>query len=312
MKKIGFLILTFLAMMCWTQKAKGEAVCVYKLYNKINQEFLYTVNKSEYKTLANLEQVWVAKGQGFEVSDTQNKNFQAVYRYYNVAKGYHVLTQNKSEGIAFERKGWTPEGIAFFSPNKGKLPVYRVKNKDGGYRYPADKKTKKILLAQGWSDDGIAWYQDTEGQKNLEFNKIGLGSETQINIPEGFEVQNPFPNVSIYEANNYPWGQCTWYVYNRARQLGIHYDLAMGNGGDWGRGPNYEVSHVPQVNTAVSFNPGQAGADQVYGHVAFVEQVRSDGSILISESNVQGLGIVSYRTFSAAEACQFRYIIGRG
>ena len=45
----------------------------------------------------------------------------------------------------------------------------------------------------------------------------------------------------------------------------------------------------------------------VYGHVAFVEQVKSDGSILISESNFKGLGIVSYRTFDAETAKQFTY-----
>ena len=48
-----------------------------------------------------------------------------------------------------------------------------------------------------------------------------------------------------------------------------------------------------------------------HGHIAFVEQVKSDGSILISESNVKGLGIVSYRTFDAETAKQFTYVIGK-
>ncbi|CAD0164832.1 protein of unknown function [Streptococcus thermophilus] len=41
-----------------------------------------------------------------------------------------------------------------------------------------------------------------------------------------------------------------------------------------------------------------------------MEQVQSDGSILISESNVKGLGVVSYRTFDAETAKQFTYVIG--
>ncbi|MDG4525707.1 CHAP domain-containing protein, partial [Streptococcus suis] len=48
-----------------------------------------------------------------------------------------------------------------------------------------------------------------------------------------------------------------------------------------------------------------------YGHIAFVEQVKPDGSILISESNVQGLGVISYRVFDAQIAKQFTYVIGK-
>ncbi|MBW1570702.1 CHAP domain-containing protein, partial [Streptococcus sp. SPC0] len=55
----------------------------------------------------------------------------------------------------------------------------------------------------------------------------------------------------------------------------------------------------------------QAGADPTYGHIAFVEQVKSDGSILISETNTKGLGVVSYRTFDKATANQFTYVIGK-
>ncbi|MFS9277643.1 CHAP domain-containing protein, partial [Streptococcus parasanguinis] len=44
--------------------------------------------------------------------------------------------------------------------------------------------------------------------------------------------------------------------------------------------------------------------------ISFVEQVKSDGSILVSECNVKGLGIISYRTFDAETAKQFTYVIG--
>ena len=37
---------------------------------------------------------------------------------------------------------------------------------------------------------------------------------------------------------------------------------------------------------------------------------KSDGSILVSECNVKGLGIISYRTFDAETAKQFTYVIG--
>lgn len=85
----------------------------------------------------------------------------------------------------------------------------------------------------------------------------------------------------------------------------------MGNGGSWKDKAGYATTTTPKVGYAVSFSPNQAGADSTYGHVAIVEVVNEDGSILISESNVLGLGIVSYRTFSAQDAKKLTYVIGK-
>ena len=63
-----------------------------------------------------------------------------------------------------------------------------------------------------------------------------------------------------------------------------------------------------RLHSAVVFEAGQAGAHDIYGHVAFVEKVNKDGSIVISESNVKGLGIVSYRTIDASTAEDLHYI----
>ena len=85
----------------------------------------------------------------------------------------------------------------------------------------------------------------------------------------------------------------------------------MGNGGDWKQKAGYQTTHTPTEHSAISFSPGQAGSDPTYGHVVFVEQVKSDGSILISEANAKGLGVVAYRTFAKATANQFTYVIGK-
>jgi surface antigen len=60
------------------------------------------------------------------------------------------------------------------------------------------------------------------------------------------------------------------------------------------------------VGAIIVFQPGQAGADLTYGHVAIVEQAHGDGSITISESNAQGLGVISNRTLT--DATQYTYI----
>ncbi|MEI5995623.1 glucosaminidase domain-containing protein [Candidatus Enterococcus mansonii] len=121
----------------------------------------------------------------------------------------------------------------------------------------------------------------------------------------------PYNNVNYDTGNSYAWGNCTQYVYNRITQLGGHVDLNMGNGQDWGstgvlRG--FEVSNTPKAGTAVSFAPGVLGADQTYGHVAFVEHVYEDGSILISEMNAQGLNVVSTRTILAEYVGMLTYV----
>lgn len=116
-------------------------------------------------------------------------------------------------------------------------------------------------------------------------------------------------------SGSYPFGQCTWYVYNRMYQLGMKVDDYMGNGGQWGNTAErlgYEVSNIPEQGTAVSVPPGELGSDPAYGHVAFVEKVNEDGSIAISECNVvnPGSGTVSERTVSKDIAQTLTYIKG--
>ena len=128
-------------------------------------------------------------------------------------------------------------------------------------------------------------------------------------IPVGYSLTTAIDTTG-YITSTYPWGQCTWYVFNRGKQVGVNFDPFMGNGGQWMNKPGFTTTHTPTEHSALSFSPGQAGADPIYGHVSFVEQVKSDGSILVSECNVKGLGIISYRTFDAETAKQFTYVIG--
>ena len=46
----------------------------------------------------------------------------------------------------------------------------------------------------------------------------------------------------------------------------------------------------------------------MYGHVGFVERVNADGSLFISEMNVQGVNVISTRTIPASVAAQATYI----
>lgn len=142
-------------------------------------------------------------------------------------------------------------------------------------------------------------------------NKVvaALMDKDYESIPDGF---NPNHATGDDSGNAYPWGQCTWYAYNRRAELGLPVASHFGNGGQWGaaaKALGYWVDNTPRhQGDIISFAPGQANADGYYGHVAIVEKVNSDGSIEISEANVKGVGVISKRTFTAKEAAQFTYI----
>lgn len=118
--------------------------------------------------------------------------------------------------------------------------------------------------------------------------------------------------ATIGVNNPYPYGQCTWYAWGRRNQLGKPLPTAsLGNAKDWAnsaRSHGYTVDHTPGAGSVIVFSPGQAGADSTYGHVAIVESVNKDGTVTISESNVQGLGVISTRTLAASQAIACQYI----
>ncbi|MEE1296533.1 MAG: CHAP domain-containing protein [Bifidobacterium sp.] len=112
-------------------------------------------------------------------------------------------------------------------------------------------------------------------------------------------------------GNAYPYGQCTWWAYERRKQLGLPVGSFFGNGGMWASSAlalGYSVDNAPQAGDIAVFLPGQAGADGYYGHVAIVESVNPDGSIVISEMNVEGLGVQSSRTIDAATASAMQFV----
>lgn len=158
--------------------------------------------------------------------------------------------------------------------------------------------------------------QEKKASVNSKDNNTGA---IVTEVPAEYKRKLRFPKYDGHNYNtsgSYPFGQCTWYAFNRLAQLGKHVDDYMGNGGEWGikgRALGYRVSKTPKVGTAISFPPGSFGSDPVYGHVAFVEVVNPDGTLLISECNVvqPGSGTVSYRVVPQGIARIASYIEGR-
>ena len=135
----------------------------------------------------------------------------------------------------------------------------------------------------------------------------GIFIKGKNEIPTEYKSRMKYPDfngVNYNSSGSYPVGQCTWYAFNRVKQLGKSVDDYMGNGGEWatkGKALGYQVSQKPKAGWLISFKPGVAGSDPRYGHVAFVEVVRPEG-ILISEGNVYGGTVISYRVIDTALA----------
>ncbi len=157
--------------------------------------------------------------------------------------------------------------------------VYTVK--------PGD--TPASLAAQfSANQDQITIYNDAEvgglvpGQQIIIPNATQNRSGTAASIAgaAGLRGSFAFGNAPVYGYNGYDYGYCTWYV---ATQMPV--PANWGNANTWAYyapGSGWKVSKTP---VAGSIGQTSAGA---YGHVAIVEAVSPDGT-MIRYSDMNGL-----------------------
>ena len=79
---------------------------------------------------------------------------------------------------------------------------------------------------------------------------------------------------------------CTGYAWGRCLELNGSSTLPATNASTWyANSPNYEHGREPKLGAVICYNGGYYGGA---GHVAVVEQINDDGTILTSESNYSG------------------------
>ncbi|GGI40773.1 LysM peptidoglycan-binding domain-containing protein [Mammaliicoccus stepanovicii] len=113
-------------------------------------------------------------------------------------------------------------------------------------------------------------------------------------------------NQSFNDQNLYDWGQCTYYVFDRRGQAGSSISTYWGDAKYWAgaaQADGYRVDNAPAVGAIMQSTAGQ------YGHVSYVESVKADGSLLVSEMNYNTPpGVQDYRTIPASEVYNYSYI----
>ncbi len=169
-----------------------------------------------------------------------------------------------------------------------------------------------LIVAHNAGEGNLMNYPDIpqSTRKYLENVHRMTGGGQSCNVDEGATVGKLSPplvmNSDGYHVNveatgtdqssaTYERFQCTWWAFIRRRQIGKPVDLYMGNGGFWAdkaRSLGMGVGGGPRPGDAISFRPGVHGSSPAYGHVAIVEQVNDDGSIIISQSGTGWMAVV--------------------
>ena len=126
-------------------------------------------------------------------------------------------------------------------------------------------------------------------------------------------INNGVPPVytgSGVAADRFAFGNCTyWADLEYHNKTGYWVDW-IGNAYQWAAGASaagWTVSSVPHVYSIIVLQPYVQGAGY-YGHVAVVEKINSDGSVLTSDMNWYANGgwdIVSYVTFYPGPGVSF-------
>ena len=173
--------------------------------------------------------------------------------------------------------------------------------------------------------DSIASRYGVDKQRIITYNDLeasGVVAGQRIVLPGGTLPQNERPGYAASSTkpvlrfsanaasvgNRYDYGYCTYYVYNRRAEVGRPVGSFWGNAVSWGgyaASSGYTVNNTPSVGAVLQQGGSVAGG---YGHVAFVEEVHSDGSIRVSEMNYAGWNVISSREIDAGQASAYRYI----
>lgn len=86
---------------------------------------------------------------------------RAVYRLYNPNSGAHYFTGNFKEAQSLKKAGWSYEGIAWFDPANGIIPVYVLYNERlQDHVYTISDTEANALTKAGWKKQATTFYSN--------------------------------------------------------------------------------------------------------------------------------------------------------
>jgi len=101
---------------------------------------------------------------------------------------------------------------------------------------------------------------------------------------------NYYYKNNVFYNNGYGMPNCTAYAWGRFYELtNIRPKLSTNNAENWfNYNDGYERGTIPKLGAIICWQKGEIGSRDGAGHVAVVEEVYSDGSILTSNSAYNG------------------------
>ncbi len=186
-------------------------------------------------------------------------------------------------------------------------------------------------VVSGDTVESIAQLYRSNKEQIIAFNDAelsGLKVGQKIVVPGGVKVEvaattasfsSPAPGFAtggfsfgagpVYNDNGYGYGYCTWHAANRRAQIGRPIPSNLGNAISWynlAASAGLGVGSQPRAGSVLWHNWNNLPTS--LGHVAFVEKVNPDGSILVSDMNYPIWNVVTYRTIKPNEFNQYRFI----
>ena len=161
-------------------------------------------------------------------------------------------------------------------------------------------------------------FQNNDGNytNNASLQLIAQRAATATAITVNHSGYDPGPTTQMpvtgsSSGDYFPYGQCTWWADYRYHQMAGYFIPWGGNAGTWAAGAaasHWVVSAKPRVPSIIVLQSRVQGAGWV-GHVAVVERINSDGSVLTSNFNWYadggGFAIKSYWTFTPGPGVSF-------
>lgn len=107
------------------------------------------------------------------------------------------------------------------------------------------------------------------------------------------------------ENNTYDNGECTYYVFDMVKNDGNMIEKSWRDAEEWAEraeADEYDVNDIPKEGAVLQTEEGPIG------HVAYIENVNDDGSIEISEMNLNTPHEVTERTIEHDNISDYSYI----
>lgn len=171
----------------------ADSTKIYRLYNSVNGEHLYTTSAEEVKQLTT-SHGWKDEGIGWNAPN----NGDAVYRLYNAGLANHLYTTDTNEVNELTTKhGWTKdfEGKPLFYSG-GSTNIYRLYDaKSGLHHLTTDVNEYNTLPAHGWVQEGVALKGISGASNNT--TTPSTPSQPSTPAPSASDISNVASEYSI-------------------------------------------------------------------------------------------------------------------